>query len=109
MRVIALIVCGILANTLPRWWFAMYGSTEGAFMKYQALSYVLLTLAGAFSTTNKRDRIWWDYCVVLAINNLVDELREHAEQIDGIEVLFAISATAWLIYKLIKCQTKTNN
>lgn len=106
---IALLILSILANTLPRWWFAIYGSTEGSFMKWQAFSFLLMAIAGRLTKGTKKESIWWEYVFLLTVNNWIDEIREHAEEIDGVEVVFTIAVTLWLLYRLIKCQTKTNS
>lgn len=92
---IAFIIAAILANTLPRWW---PGITGDAFCAWQAFSFVLVGFAGRYGTKSP----WWDYLIMLALNNWIDEARHHAETTDPIEIGFAIMATLWLIYKLCK-------
>jgi len=105
---IALIISAILANTLPRWLLHSSNLCDDEalqvgqlFTTWQAFSFVLVFIAAQFPTV-KNEKHWWTYAMLLAINNWIDEARHHAEQIDPIEILFATSATIWLIYVLNK-------
>jgi len=103
-------IIAILTNTLPRWLIHSEGlpaktaaALSQSFCTWQAFSFVCMAIACKLYKCTTREKVWLEYCGVLAVNNWIDEVRGQAAQIDGIEIIFAASATAWLIYRL--CQT----
>ena len=97
MSSILAILC-VLVNSIPRW-----GVWDGnVFCKLQALSFVLMGIGAINRGKSKQERIIWDWCVLLSINNLIDELFDVAGNVSMFEIVFAIAVTVWTGYRLKK-------
>lgn len=102
---ISFLLLGVALNTYPR--FAFEGDAGGLmFCKYQAVSFVFILLAGKITCKEKINTIFWDFVGLLAIGNAADEIWNVAESFTNSEKIFAVIATAWTIYRLVKCRTK---
>jgi len=98
MSSVLAILC-VLANTIPRW-----GVVDGdIFCKWQALSFVLMGVGAINRGKSKQERIIWDWCVLLSINNLIDELFGVASEVSLFEIMFAIAVTVWTGYRIKQC------
>ncbi len=103
MKSVILILLAVATNTIPRCIPNIDGDT---FCKWQAISFVLLGLAALTKKDSKVERIMFDWCVLFAINNTIDEIYRVALKTNAFEVFFALAVTLWTAYRLIKCQSR---
>lgn len=106
MKAIILILLTVATNTIPRW---IDGISGDAFCLWQAVSFVCMGLAARLKHETETERIVFDWCVLFAINNAIDEIYRVAERTNNFEVSFAIAVTAWTVIRLIRCRTNKNN
>ena len=104
MWYIALILATAATNTVPR---HIPGIDGDKFCAWQAVSFVLMGLAMRFPMNTKTDKIVRDWCILLAINNAIDEYYRVAQKTNEFEIIFAIAVTIWTAYRLTKCRSKT--
>lgn len=106
MRSIVLILIAVATNTIPRW---IRGIDGDVFCVWQAVSFVFMGLAAQIKGNTKQERIMFDWCVLFAINNAIDEMYRVALKTNVFEVSFAIAITAWTVIRLIRCRTNKSN
>lgn len=104
MWYIAFILATIAINTVPRW---IPGIDGDLFTFWQSVSFVTMGIAMWFPMNTKTDRIVRDWCILLAINNAIDEYYRVAQKTNEFEIIFAIAVTTWTAYRLTKCRSKT--
>lgn len=104
LNISALVAC-ISANTIPRWIKHLNGDT---FCKWQAVSFVFMGIAAARKTASKCEQIVWDYTIVVASANAIDEWMGLAQKFRNEEIVFGTLVTLWTIYRLTKCQLNHN-
>jgi len=97
---ISLIITAIAANTVPRW---IAGIDGNKFCKYQAASFLLLSIA-AMGMKGKIMTILWQWTILLAINNLYDEVFGDPFHCGKLEISFAVSVTLLTIIRIALCK-----
>lgn len=104
MWYIVFILATIAINTVPRW---IPGIDGDLFTFWQSVSFVTMGVAMWFPMNTKTDKIVRDWCILLAINNAIDEYYRVAQKTNEFEIIFAIAVTIWTAYRLTKCRSKT--
>lgn len=104
-----LLILAAICNTLPRivdmgsmviidgGKYSEVGRT--CYYSGQALSYVLILLAMLFN----RNKYAYEFVLLLALSNLIDELFFDPTILGLNEILFAILLLIWTVYRISKC------
>lgn len=100
MKACLVIVLAAAVNTIPRW---IPGIDGDVFCTWQAVSFVVMAIAGTMTKGTKTERYTWIWCVGLAINNAVDEALKVAKILNPFEIPFAVGVTLWGIYQIGTC------
>lgn len=114
-HIISLLVAGAVVNTVPRYLnfesVSSLASNEKMYFIGQALSYVLILLAGYFRTKDKVVDIVFELTLWLAVSNLMDELFFDPIHLGINEIIFAILMIIYAIqqYKQYKRTTLDYN
>ena len=113
MRAIASIIMILLcvfANTYPRFAFTGMGIEGGdLFCQWQAASFVFMAIAGKISTKNKWVSLFWDFAILVAFGNWIDEVYKVAMKFLNSEKIFAALISLYTITRLILCRTSKSN
>lgn len=110
IRINFLLLFAIACNTIPRW--VPLGTIFGKKVYYvgQALSFVLIILAGRIKTVDDEvTKIFFDFTMWLAISNLMDELFFDPVSFGVNEIIFSTLVIIWTVYRVIKWITKTRS
>jgi hypothetical protein len=99
---ITLLLGAMAFNAIPRW----VGSNEW-YYKGQALSILIWVVAARIKRVDKIVSYLWDWTILLAINNTIDEFWGDPEVLGNLEITISILSTLWTLYKIIKCRNTT--
>ena len=100
---LSMLVACIVTNTYPRW---VHPITIDDYCKWQALSFVFLAIAALTKGNSNIGRIAFQYVVLLAGGNAMDEIFGIATETSIYELIWATIVTLWMIYKVRVCYTK---
>lgn len=95
---ILLIMTATAANTIPRW-----SESHAWYYEGQAVSILLWLFAARNKTKHAVINLFWEWCILLAINNVIDELFGDPKEVSVVEVSVSIIITLWTLYKITKC------
>ena len=88
---------------------ASAGISGDLFCAWQAISYLILSVAARLAANDLRTRLAFEWAAWLALNNAYDEVFGDPKNVSTFEVSFAIIVTTWTIYSYIKkCQLENN-
>lgn len=105
MKTKATIVTALLINSLSGWLPTTY---DAWYFKLQAVSILVLCLAGRFGDKKETTTIAWDWAIMLCLNNLYDELFGNPIVCGWVEVSAATIITLWTLYRIKKCTNQTS-
>ena len=103
---ILLIIAGVIANTVPRWVHGWVICGRKVYYIGDALSFVLIMLAGMMYVKDKTIRVVFEFALILAVSNLSDEVVGDPLSFGNNEKVFGIIITACTLYRIKKCLNK---
>lgn len=94
----ATLILAMAFNAIPRW----VQSNEW-YYKGQAISILLWVVCARVKREDTIVAYLWDWTILLAVNNTVDEFWGDPETVGNLEITISILITLWTLYKIIKC------
>ncbi len=105
---IVLLLIAVIANTIPRWIHGMMICGRKVYYIGQALSFVLIILAGGLKNVEKKSEvvdIAFEASFMLALMNLSDELFFDPVTFGLNEKLIGSAIVIWTTYRVVRsCQ-----
>lgn len=98
------ILLAIICNCAVRW-----QPDETIYFIGQAVTFLMIGIAGRWSSKSKYTIVTWDLFILMTINNLIDEVIFDPVNFGVNEILFGLIAITITIKRLVKCQAGKRN